>query len=179
MPERRPTKGINPRIFAGALWGGILFEVVLVIVSEIVWPGPDGSAPDVVGPAALISLLALGFAQVYWLICLHRCWSALWASTARTTPRRAVGFLFIPFFNIYWQFVAIKGLAEDANKFLANRRIRHHGIDTGLSNWLCILNIVSIVPCVGFVAEIMYLVLQTKLIYQWADFVNCVSVTEI
>ena len=45
---------------------------------------------------------------------------------ARTTPGLAVGLMFIPVFNIYWQFVALKGLAEDFWSIL-----KKEWVDTG------------------------------------------------
>jgi hypothetical protein len=48
---------------------------------------------------------------------LYRAWSCLQqGGLARTTPGKAIGFLFIPFFNLYWMFQAIKGLASDWNR---------------------------------------------------------------
>jgi len=55
---------------------------------------------------------------VFALILLHKCWAVLPPDWARTTPGRAVGFLFIPVFNIYWMFQAQVGLATDMNRAL-------------------------------------------------------------
>jgi hypothetical protein len=39
---------------------------------------------------------------------LYRAWKCLQpGGLARTTPGKAIGFLFIPFFNLYWIFQAI------------------------------------------------------------------------
>ena len=48
-------------------------------------------------------------AAVFYFIMLYRLWQTVQDGRARTTPGKAIGFLFIPFFNIYWQFVAIWG----------------------------------------------------------------------
>jgi hypothetical protein len=63
-------------------------------------------------------LLALGLllfiiARILSLIYLYRAWAALQRGQARTTPGAAVGFLFIPLFNLYWIFVAFPGWASD------------------------------------------------------------------
>lgn len=56
---------------------------------------------------------AMGFVgYVLSLVLLYRFW---WTTrdTARTTPGKAVGFLFVPVFHVYWVFIAYLGLAED------------------------------------------------------------------
>lgn len=50
------------------------------------------------------------------MIVLHRAWRTVQFGGARTTPGKAVGFLFIPFFKFYWLFVAYLGLAKDWNR---------------------------------------------------------------
>ncbi|MDF1710707.1 MAG: DUF4339 domain-containing protein [Akkermansiaceae bacterium] len=53
------------------------------------------------------------FAAVYAYIILYRAWLILQPGGARTTPGKAVGFCFIPFFNIYWIFNVYVGWATD------------------------------------------------------------------
>jgi len=55
---------------------------------------------------------------VFGCMLLHQLWKLIPEDIARTTPGKAIGFLFIPFYNFYWIFVALKGLGEDMNKTL-------------------------------------------------------------
>jgi hypothetical protein len=48
-------------------------------------------------------------------IILHRAWKCLSYAGATVTPGSAVGFLFIPFFNLYWIFRAFAGFAKEWN----------------------------------------------------------------
>lgn len=67
-----------------------------------------------------VILVAAAACQISWwalnLVYLGRLWKALQHGRARTTPGKAVGLLFVPFFNLYWIFVAIYGLAQDWNR---------------------------------------------------------------
>ncbi len=60
--------------------------------------------------AALTSIVFIIFELVlfiYWLICIHRIHKVLLEATDGTypiRPGRAVGFHFLPFYNIYWIF---------------------------------------------------------------------------
>jgi len=109
---------------------------------------------------------------------------------ARTTPGKAVGFLFIPLFNIYWIFVAIMGLADDARDFLNRAGVMEEKIGTGLSTAYPIMFIVAqmgsfagmmvlifINKIVGAavygtsaLVGLITLIMQTVLIFQWAKF---------
>ena len=56
--------------------------------------------------ALTTSLLALG-GYVYWCICIYQIHKILWNMADNVypiSPGRAVGFTFIPFYNLYWMF---------------------------------------------------------------------------
>lgn len=54
------------------------------------------------------------------MMLFYRAWGSLQAGGARTTPGKAIGMLFIPFFNLYWMFVVYVGLAKDWNRIRVN-----------------------------------------------------------
>ena len=80
----------------------------------------SGAQAGGAGIGAIVAMIGyflslLSFIPFY--MCLYRAWVCLQpGGLARTTPGKAIGFLFIPFFNIYWIFQAINGLAGDWNR---------------------------------------------------------------
>lgn len=80
-----------------------------------------------IGSILLIGSLSLlfFFLMIGISVCqfLYRCWHLIQDGHARTTPGKAVGFIFVPFFNIYWVFVAIYGLAMDLNACAKRNRL--------------------------------------------------------
>jgi hypothetical protein len=56
---------------------------------------------------------------VLQFILLYRLWQIDQDGFASTTPGKAVGFLFIPIFQIYWIFRAYFGLGLDQNRYIA------------------------------------------------------------
>ena len=94
-------------------------------------------------PLPGLSLLLGILGAVLGLILIHRMWQAIQAGPARTTPGKAVGFLFIPCFNLYWIFVALWGWAMDYNQFIRSRGIRAPGMPQQLALILCILVLVG------------------------------------
>ena len=66
----------------------------------------------------LVLLLPLG-QLVGYFHCIAKLWEEIPKDIARTTPRKAAWFSFIPIFNFYWWFVTLFGLAIDMNKTAA------------------------------------------------------------
>lgn len=78
-----------------------------------------GTSGLFVGFALLGVLVALAlaiFAIVYGYIIIYRAWHVLQPGAPRTTPGKAVGFMFIPIFNIYWMFQVYVGWVTDWNR---------------------------------------------------------------
>ena len=125
-----------------------------------------------IGPGLLIlgGLIALA-ATVGMLLCqcklLYRCWEQVSDGNARTTPGQAVGLLFIPLFNFYWQFVAIYGLAQEMNRVIDVHQIPVRGPSAPLAQWYCILGLCGMIPFVGWVASLASVVLG---IMTWLSF---------
>ncbi|SEM55834.1 hypothetical protein SAMN04489760_12213 [Syntrophus gentianae] len=156
-------KKMNPNLYTISLWGGILCFLLAGSFSS-----GNNNAFD--GLLFIIGFGAIIFSETYWLVCLYKCWSIVQGFGARTTPGKAVGYLFIPFFNFYWIFVALKGLSEDANTFSKRQEMRKE-ISVGLSLSICIILIIPYINMLG-------LPLQNILIYQWADFYNTAALSK-
>ena len=58
------------------------------------------------------------------LVLFYKMWAAIKDSQPSISPGRAVGFLFIPVFNIYWALLMLTGFTEDYNSFIIRRSIR-------------------------------------------------------
>lgn len=79
----------------------------------------DASTASGLGIGSLLGFAAWGisvFAAIYGYIILYRAWHILQPGGARTTPGAAVGFMFIPLFNLYWVFNVYVGWSTDWNR---------------------------------------------------------------
>jgi hypothetical protein len=90
-----------------------------------------------------VGLPILIAAVVFDCIILYWHWTLLQGHGARTTPGKAVGFGFIPFFNFYWWFVSYAGLAQDNNRYMDEAAITGPRMSYGLAIALCVVGIVS------------------------------------
>ena len=72
----------------------------------------------------LLGVLFLFLALVAAAVWLYMAWGSVPASMRYTdrgrwvTPGKAVGYLFIPMYNVYWMFVANQGLCEAVDRTL-------------------------------------------------------------
>lgn len=74
---------------------------------------------------------------IFSMILHYKCWQALPSQFARTTPGKAVGMLFVPFYNFYWVFPSVVGLAQDYRAWAAKTGTsgvkNYYGIGLALS----------------------------------------------
>lgn len=100
-------------MYVGLLVGGFILMMIGFIIMAASGSG-DPSAMSVLVMLAGGGVLCWG--AILGLIYVHRAWTVLQPAGASTTPGKAVGFLFIPFFNLYWAFVAYWKWAKEWNE---------------------------------------------------------------
>ncbi len=94
------------------------------------------------GPRELwraLSYVCLVPVAVFNCLILHRGWKAVQDGKAQTTPGKAVGFMFIPIFNLYWGFVAWYGLMQEFNRLAVARARQDQKVGESMALTLCIL----------------------------------------
>lgn len=155
--------------YGSAISGGALFALALALLAD---SGGELGAPIAVLVLALAVLL-IGPAVVLG-IAVHRSWAALPPEHARTTPGRAVGLLFVPFFNLYWVFQAFHGFAQDYNRYVEGRDRAVPRLSEGLYLAFCIVAVLSAIPYVGVLGGLVNLVLVGLVLSQ-----SCEAVTAL
>ena len=110
----------------------------------------------------------LVFAMIVHCVLLHKAWSAIQDGITRPTPGKAVGFLFIPLFNIYWLFVAIGGWGKAFNGFAQRNHVQHRAPE-GLFLTHCILSIIPFLSAIALFTGIACLVQYCRGINAVAD----------
>ena len=86
------------------------------------------------------TLIATFAAADVFLICsaaiemllFYKMWTAIQDDKASISPAKAVRFLFIPVFNIYWALLMVTGFAEDYNAFIQRRAIKTKDLSLSL-----------------------------------------------
>lgn len=90
------------------------------------------------GTAGGLALLG----SLFFYIWLYQSWKSIPQQEREVSPGKSVGMLFIPFFNLYWIFVALPGLSGNLSRSLGRRGIPT-GAGKGLGITACILTLVA------------------------------------
>ncbi len=99
----------------------------------------------------IVGIFGLLASAIYQLMLIYKLWSLIPRERAETTPGKAIGFLFIPIFNLYWIFVAFHGLAKGLNNELRSVAPNKQ-VSEGLSLTFCVLSLIGLIPYVGIIA---------------------------
>src|SRR5690606_27176365 len=157
--ERPPLPYVRPvNRIAWLLVISIFAAVMLVGI------GLDRATQEALPFAILPALTA---AVCYWAL-LYKAWACVQDGFARTSPGAALCCLFIPFFNLYWIFIAFGSWPQAYNSF-ADR----HGIGGFRASPVLfqIFAACTLLPCVGVVG----LLLLPAVVYQWCRAINSVA----
>jgi hypothetical protein len=167
---RRDVKVPKPALFAVLLWVGVSCCGLGAIAMAQRDDSGGGALIFLVGFALLIS------ASIYALVILYRCWSAIQDGPTDVTPGKAIGLLFVPFYNWYWAFIAYKQLATDSEAYLAaGSATVASPISEGLSATYCVLLILAAIPYVGLIAAAINFIVITMLVFQWTAFLRILA----
>jgi hypothetical protein len=112
------------------------------------------------------------FGTVMYYILIYKSWKAIQDGNARTTPGKAVGFLFIPFYNLYWIFQAWYGFAQDYNSYVERYSVTASKLNKGLFLAYCILDICSAVPFLVYLILVPLVVVAIIMVNKTIDAVN-------
>lgn len=142
-------KKLSKGFYLGSVAMGVGVSQVSYVLAELQLRD-EGLAlalqPAVLHGLALISGL---YGAIVSLVLWYKIWAAIQDGHARTTPGKAIGFLFIPVFNIYWVFQAVWGLAKDYNKYVERHRIATERLPEGLFLACVILGLATWIPVIG------------------------------
>ena len=186
-------KRLSKRLYLWPVIGGTIAGIILLVIFLIAllyFLVLAGALPDHfqnlrgVGMEALAIGISLAFlcfaAEIFGLIMgyilIYRAWEAIQDGHARTTPGKAVGFLFIPFFNLYWVFVAWYGFAQDYNSYIERHAVTASKLNKGLYLTYCILGICSAIPYLGYLALIPIMVIFIIMVNATINAVNALPV---
>ncbi|HVF48313.1 MAG TPA: hypothetical protein VNA17_12165 [Pyrinomonadaceae bacterium] len=125
---------MNKRIYLGvyiaSLAVGVLglgLVIVYQVTQEFLYRGIRREFPNletiVVALAVIAGLQVVIVYTIYYFVLLAKMWGSIQDGYARTTPGKAIGFLFIPFFNIYWLFNVWGGFPADYNSFVTRYQL--------------------------------------------------------
>lgn len=156
---------LSKGFYLGSLAGG------LVIAIALVWIGVSRGPSE--GLAMIgIAWIPLLYVAVVMMVLFYKMWASIQDGHARTTPGKAIGFLFIPLFNLFWAFQAIWGFAKDYNSYVDRYSLRVPKLPEGLFLTYVILCFTAWIPIVGRVLVAINFFIGIAMVLKICDAVN-------
>ena len=129
---------------------------------------------DASGAAAYLTLGILGllYSTILALVLYYKMWESIQDGLARTSPGKAIGFLFIPFFNLYWIFQLLWGFAQDYNAYVDRHAVSARKLPVGLFLACAILPLTTWIPFLNILTVIAYWIVFIMVVAKVCDAVN-------
>lgn len=122
-PAPRTGVRVSAGLYIGLIAGGMVLAGALAG-----WAATDSKVTELMAAAPLPFLISL----IAGCVLLYKGWKAIDDGQARTTPGKAVGFMFIPIFSYYWIFNVTFGWVTDYNKYIQRYGIQTQPLSQGL-----------------------------------------------
>lgn len=136
--------------------------------------GLSTSVPYLSNRTVMIFVLS---AEIVWAITavtiflktLYNLWKIV--QPQNISPGKAVGFLFIPLFNVYWCFVSIHDLTTHINTFTKANGLKSR-VSSKLTLTYCVCFILVLVPFLNIPIQIAILIMSSLIMHQWSTVIN-------
>jgi hypothetical protein len=122
----------------------------------------------VIGAAALFLVVQI----IITLLLLYKMWAAIQDGRSRTTPAKAIGFLFVPFFSAYWIFQVWGGYPADYNSYVERHRPDLPRLNSGTYVAYPVLIELSVIPFLNILTVFVSLFVFFAIINKTCDAVN-------
>jgi len=172
-------KYVSTSFFFGSYLAAILLTYPFTIGPLI---GGEGTIEPEHVPFVVIGSAFSLYAVIVFFVLLYKMWKIVPLELARTTPGKAVGFLFIPIFNFYWVFPAIWGWTKDFNNFLRQRQIDSQHVSESMGLAIAVFWVIgglvgtisgfAGVPAIGWIVGFPNLILIPVFIYKVCTVLN-------
>ena len=134
----------------------------------------DGTTNLLVGILIFLATAPFLLAQVILTyLVIYKMWASIRdGNQTRTTPGKAIGFLFIPFFNLYWLFQVWAGFPTDYNQYVEQHRLSVPHLGSGIYTAYPVLIVLSVIPGLNVLTALVGLFVFFVIIAKTSDAVN-------
>lgn len=180
-----PVKPISTAFYLTSYFGGLIAAAILCILGAVALGAgaemtenghPSAHLSMGVGMVMLVSGAVLAiYASIVIFVLYYKMWEAIQDGYARTTPGKAVGFMIIPFFNIYWMFQAFWGFSKDYNSFIARHSIPAKPLPENLFLIFCIFSLLAAIPYIGGLLGLANMIIFVVLLLKICAGINALA----
>jgi len=113
---------MNKKLYLGIYTGSFAIAIIgaaLAAAIGIVDLDPDSTIASAISTVAIVTVLQyLLVLTIYPFVLLAKMWGSIQDEWNDVTPIKAIAFLFIPFFNLYWIFRVWGGYATEYDNYV-------------------------------------------------------------
>lgn len=91
-----------------------------------------------------LAVIVTVFAQIGFLVLLYQAWASIQDGYAGASAGSAIGLLFVPFFNLYWVFVALRGFARAFNVYVDRHGLSIKKLEPGLFTLVAVYAVLGV-----------------------------------
>ena len=166
-------KPLNETFFMASFIAG---SVIILFLSAMILNIRDADAL----PALLfLTFIVVVYLAVVSMMLFFRAWQAIQDGHARTTPGKAIGFAFIPFFNFYWAFQMIWGYSKDFNAYIQRHEIKVNPLNEKLFLTATMMAVAGVIinriPLFGLLYSVGSMVVSLLMCYAVIQGVNALA----
>jgi hypothetical protein len=169
--SRRVSRGF----FVGTMVGSYLAVPLLTFVGFALTLKHDEKGSEIANYMLVLALIALFYPTGAFLVLLDKAWASIQDESTRTTPRKAVGFLFIPVFNVRWMFVAVGGFADEYNAYITRARISAPRLNTMPFRCLSFCSLLCHIPLLRWIMSLATAIAQCVVANRLCSAINGLS----
>lgn len=122
-------------LYAGPIVGGIVILILSVLI-ELSTTQTSGQVSPVISVFRVIGIILLLFwliiHTIFYFLLIAKMWGAIQDGETEISVGKAIGFLFIPFFNIYWMFKVWGGYPSEYNAYIARNNLNVPELSSGV-----------------------------------------------
>jgi hypothetical protein len=177
----------SKKLYVGALATTLtlaLLSLIPVIAFIILTPGSLwlqqtfgmeawGTIQSVIASLAVLAGALFLIVQITLnVVLIYKMWASIQDGHARTTPGKAIGFLFIPFFSLYWICQVWGGFPTDYNKYVERHGLNVPRLGSGIYSAYPALILLSLIPFLNIVTALVSLFVFFVITAKTCDAVN-------
>lgn len=131
------SKTLYLGLYGGTFGAFILFLILTIVLAVLT---NNSGMEETLSPIFTVVTLLLSISIFAWLIVhvifyfliVYKMWDAIQDGYTEITSGKAIGFMFIPFFNIYWIFKVFAGYPAEYNAYVIRNNINVPQLSSGI-----------------------------------------------
>ena len=163
------TRKVSSGLFAGSIAVSLILGAALAAGMFIA-----GERETVFALVTIGGLLCV-YGEAMFLVLLYKAWASIQGGPVRTTPGKAVGFLFVPIYNWYWLFQVLPGFADDYNAYIQRFNIYVPRLERGVLLVFAVLASAAVVPVVGLLVAPLVFIIQSVIAVKLCAAINALA----